>query len=150
MVSRAQVVSEARSWLGTRYRHQAHMKGVATDCGGLVYSVGLALGLLPPVASLPEAGRFKGYGRVAHNGSLVDACELLLEPVAIEVARAGDVVLLKFNVEPQHVAILADYKYGGLSLIHAYAHARKVVEARLDEAWTNRIHAAYRFPGVEA
>jgi NlpC/P60 family putative phage cell wall peptidase len=146
VITRDQIVIEARSWIGTRYQHQQHRKGRATDCGGLVYGVGAALGLFPSdPALLPDAARFAGYGRHAHDGSLTNACALLLDPVAVADARAGDVVLMRFESEPQHVAILSDLR-GHLGMIHAYAQGRKVVEHHLDEVWRNRIVAAYAFP----
>ncbi|HXO72313.1 MAG TPA: peptidase P60, partial [Bradyrhizobium sp.] len=35
----AAIVAEARSWIGTRYCHQASLKGVGCDCLGLVRGV---------------------------------------------------------------------------------------------------------------
>jgi NlpC/P60 family putative phage cell wall peptidase len=37
------IVAEARSWIGTPYRHQASLKGVGCDCLGLVRGVWRAL-----------------------------------------------------------------------------------------------------------
>jgi hypothetical protein len=55
---------------------------------------------------------------------------------------------MAFDSEPQHVAIVGDYAYGGLSIIHAFLMARKVVETRLDDVWQCRVVAAYKFRGV--
>ena len=38
-LSRAAIVAEARAWIGTRYCHQASVKGVGCDCLGLVRGV---------------------------------------------------------------------------------------------------------------
>ena len=38
-VTRADIVAEARAWIGTPYRHQASLKGVGCDCLGLVRGV---------------------------------------------------------------------------------------------------------------
>ena len=35
----ADIVSAARGWLGTPYAHQASLKGIGTDCLGLVRGV---------------------------------------------------------------------------------------------------------------
>lgn len=149
MVTRADIVAEARQWIGTRYQHQGRSKQVATDCGGLVYGVGFALGLLPDVRDIPQAKMFAGYARQAANGSLLRACQSLLLPASTP-HQAGDVVLMQFTGEPQHVGIFGDYRTGsGLSIIHAYAPLRRVVEHRLDDTWRARIVAAWRFPGVE-
>jgi NlpC/P60 family putative phage cell wall peptidase len=150
MVTRAQVLVEAREWIGTRYQHQAHQKRVATDCGGLVYGVGAKLGLFPrDVSQIPESPSFVGYARQARNGSLMRACELLMTEIPFEMAQPGDVFLMKFDGEPQHVGFFGAYQYGGFSLIHSYANARKVVESRMDEQWRSRIIATFVLPGVE-
>src|SRR4051812_32701629 len=39
VLTRAAIVAEARDWIGTRYRHQASLKGVGCDCLGLVRGV---------------------------------------------------------------------------------------------------------------
>lgn len=151
MATRAQVLVEAREWVtrGTRWQHQAHIKGVATDCGGMIYEVGHSLGLLPDVSSIPEAAMFHGYGRLARNGSLLTACSILLERIYIAQMREADVVLMLFNNEPQHVGLLGDYPHGGFSLIHAYAPMRRVVEARFDEQFSAKVVAAFRYPNLE-
>lgn len=150
MVTRVQLVAEAREWVGTRYQHQAHIKGVATDCGGLVYGVAARFGLLPTNPTLlPGAELFTGYARQAYQGSLRRACGLLLTEINFEDAQLGDVVLMSFDGEPQHVAMLGDYPHGGFSIIHAYAPMRKVVEARLEETWQAKIVATYLIPGLE-
>ena len=38
-LTRAAIVAEARTWIGTRYRHQGSLKGVGCDCLGLVRGV---------------------------------------------------------------------------------------------------------------
>ena len=39
LITRAAIVAEARSWLGTPYHHQASRKGAGADCLGLVRGV---------------------------------------------------------------------------------------------------------------
>lgn len=150
MATRAQVLAEAREWIGTRYQHQEHQKGVAADCVGLVYGVGAQLGLFPrDFSQIPEFSSFIGYDRLAHNGILMRTCRLLMPEIPFELARPGDVFLMKFDGEPQHAGFIGDYPYGGFSLIHSYANARKVVESRMDAQWRARIVATFSLPGVE-
>ena len=54
-VVRAAVLAEARSWLGTPYRHQASRKGVGCDCLGLVRGVWRTLDGTEPEAPGPYA-----------------------------------------------------------------------------------------------
>lgn len=153
MPTKQDVIAEARTWLGTRYHHQARIKGVGVDCGGLVFAVGAHLGLFPPSPmDFPKPEQFVGYARLAHNGSLLRACQMVMEEIPAYAAEPGDVILMTFteDKEPQHVGILGDYVHGGLSLIHSYAPARRVVETRLDDGWRSRIVAAFALPGVNA
>jgi hypothetical protein len=86
------------------------------------------------------------YGRSAYRGALERAMQDNFgSPLQPSEMRVGDGVVMKFrNGEPAHVGILGDYRYGGLSLIHAYAKTRDVVEHRLDEEWALRIAEVYR------
>jgi NlpC/P60 family putative phage cell wall peptidase len=45
---RASVVAEARSWIGTPYRHLGGIKGVGVDCAMLLVRVYQAVGIVPP------------------------------------------------------------------------------------------------------
>ena len=45
---REQVVTEARTWKGTRYVHKGRVKGVGVDCGGLIYQLFSPFLPLPP------------------------------------------------------------------------------------------------------
>lgn len=151
MATRQQIVTEARSWLGTRWQHQASVKGVASDCVGLIRGVGISTGVYPENVMELEAIRpFIGYGRGPLNGQLAKGCLTFGILIDMTEAQPGDVVLMAFDGDPSHMGILGDYPHGGLSLIHAYAPLRKVVECRLDEVWLARIVSAYRLPGVTA
>jgi hypothetical protein len=44
---------------------------------------------------------------------------------------------------------VGDYALGGLSLIHASAPARRVIEHRLDDVWWVRLVTGFALPGVE-
>ena len=39
MVTREAIVTAARGWLGTPYHHQASVKGVGSDCLGLIRGI---------------------------------------------------------------------------------------------------------------
>lgn len=39
MVTREAIIAAARSWLGTPYHHQASLKGVGSDCLGLIRGI---------------------------------------------------------------------------------------------------------------
>lgn len=139
MTTRAEVVAEARRWVGTPFRHQGRTLGVACDCAGLVLGVAHALGLSSFV--------FSEYGRDP-VGTLKALCDEHM--IQTNEQAAGHVALMRFDSEPQHLAILGDYPHGGLTLIHAASQFKRVVEHRLDPKWQGKIVAIYRLPGVEA
>jgi cell wall-associated NlpC family hydrolase len=140
MATRKQIVAAARCYVGCRYRHQGrNRRGI--DCAGLAVLVSRDCGL--PVLDMA------GYGTTP-DGTLIAQLDAQANPIPRSQAQPGDIFLMRFNGDPQHLAIVADHPQGGLSIIHSYAGARKVVEHRVDEQWAARIVAAYSFRGVEA
>ena len=136
------IVAEARTWLGTPWHHQASRKGVGTDCIGLVGGVALALGI-PEAARWATDPRWKGYGRTPDPRVLTDACRELLDPISLDSVALGDVLVMRFERDPQHFALVS--QIDPMYIIHAYAQARRVVENRVDRLWRSRIVQAYRF-----
>jgi hypothetical protein len=93
-----EILAAARSWLGTPWRHQDRLQGVAVDCGGLILGVGRELGLLDFDT--------RAYGRIPDGQQLRALCEQhLISKPAIEAAP-GDVLLMRFTRHPQHLAIV--------------------------------------------
>ncbi len=147
-VSREAIVAEARSWLGTPWQHQARAKGVGVDCAGLVIGVSRALGLVTAGMDVNH------YARMPDGRSLLAHCDEWMRRVALALARPGDVLVMRFDEHPQHLAIVADYAHGGLAIVHALdSRDRKrarVVEHRLSPVLRAKVVAAYVLPGVEA
>jgi len=146
-MKRADIIIVARGWIGTRWQHQACVRGVAVDCIGLVAGVALELGSAEARAFMarPEC---RSYGRQPDPTMLLRFAGELLDPVPRDDAQVGDVLLMRFNAGPQHFGFLSarepDY------MIHAYAGARRVVEHGIDTVWRSRIVGAYALRGVEA
>lgn len=135
----ARVVTEARGWLGVKWRHQGRTRE-GVDCVGLVVMVARALGL-------SDVDR-TDYARQAADETLREIMREHLLEIPAASAAPGDVVLMRFGAQ-RHVAILGDYVFGGLSLIHAWSlHPRRVVEVRLDDAARARIMGTFRFHQV--
>jgi NlpC/P60 family putative phage cell wall peptidase len=140
MPTRAQVVECARSWLSTKWQHQASLKGVACDCAGLV--AGVAREVFAMQTELPT------YGHTPFRRTMEAVCRKYLTQIPAQDAAPGDIVLIAWDRDAHHMAIVSDLN-GALGIIHSYAQARKVVENRIDEKWRERIVAAFRFPGIE-
>lgn len=138
------IVALARETIGTPYQHQGRVGGLALDCAGVPVHVAKRLGI--PLTDWTR------YGRLPVPNEMRAALDAHLVRVSKRDMRAGDVAWLRFQQEPQHLGIVADYPLGGLSLIHAYNRAglSRVVEHRIDTAWLARVVAVWRYPGVEA
>lgn len=146
MTTRAEVILEARSWIGTPEQHQQSLKGVACDCIGLVRGVGRSLGM-PEAIAFDNDARFKGYSRPPNPRVLLEACAIYLENIPIEDLLPGDVVLGRIENDPQHFGIISaiDPAY----IIHADAKNKKVVENGVNSEWRSKILRAYRYRGIE-
>jgi NlpC/P60 family putative phage cell wall peptidase len=125
VITRESVVAEARTWIGTRWQHQAFLKGVATDCIGLIGGVALELGM-EGAREWADDPTFHSYGKDPQPGLLVAGCEKFLVRIPIEDVKLADVLVMAFKTQPQHFAIVSreEPRY----IIHAYIFARKVVE----------------------
>lgn len=136
---RDDIVAAARAMLGTPFQHQGRQPEAGLDCAGLVIAVCQRL----DIAYLDAPA----YGRRPHAGLLENhlAAQPCIESILIGQALPGDLLLMRFVAEPQHLAIHTD-----IGLIHACESAGAVVEHRMDHRWRRRIVAAWSFREVEA
>lgn len=142
-LTRASLVTEAREWIGTPYRHQASVKSVGCDCLGLVRGVWRAcIGEEPekPAPYAPDWAEARG------EETLAQAAFRHLVPIAKDAIDAGDVLLFRWRAGfvAKHVAIATS----PASMIHAHDGAA-VCEIALAPWWRRRLAYAFRFPGVE-
>lgn len=141
--TRTDVVAAARSWLGTPFHHQARLQGVGVDCVGLVIGVARTLGLVPPDFNV------EAYPRMPDGKSLMHLVRLHMRELKLEEEmQPGDVVVVRFDADPQHLGILGDYRHGGLSIIHAAAMPGRVIETRLMFSPTMQFVQAFALPGM--
>ena len=84
-----------------------------------------------------------GYSMLPDGHKLKKHVEAQGQRIKITDIRPGDVLLMRFRKDPQHLAFVTDYA-DGLGIIHSYSSIGRVVEHRLDEKWRRRIVAAYR------
>lgn len=135
------LIDVAQSFLGTPYHHQGRVKGVGVDCVGFLVSTALEAGLITPelAAELP-----RDYSRQPSAQSLRRLVSGVLLPVPFVLRAPGDILLLRFEVEPQHLALLTAINPD--QIIHCGEHG--VVEHRLDSVWRARIVRVYRFPAL--
>jgi NlpC/P60 family putative phage cell wall peptidase len=141
-LTRELIVTEARSWIGTRYRHQASLKGVGCDCLGLVRGVWRNCIGDEPETAPPYA---PDWAEATGTEALADAALRHLVPIAIDAFEAGDVLLFRWRdgFVAKHAAIAS----GEGAMIHAHDGA-SVCEVALVPWWRRRLAFAFRFPGV--
>lgn len=132
MITRDDVVAEARSWLGTPFKHQGRLKLIGCDCVGLIYGVAWALGW--------QYDNVGTYNHRPHWATMAKELRARLVPIKIDETLEADILLMAFEREPSHLALITDK-----GIIHAAAMLRRVVEHRLDAVWRSRIRGAYRF-----
>jgi NlpC/P60 family putative phage cell wall peptidase len=136
------IVTAARGWIGTPYRHQASLKGAGCDCLGLVRGVWRECIGPEPETAPPYA---PDWAEAGGRETLAEAAGRWLRPIAIEAASGGDVVLFRWRdgVAAKHAGLLS----GEGRFIHAY-EGTAVVESTLGPWWRRRISHAFRFPGL--
>jgi NlpC/P60 family putative phage cell wall peptidase len=143
VLTRAAIVAEARTWIGTPYRHQASLRGVGCDCLGLVRGIWRNL-IGPEPESVPVyAADWAEAGGVE---SFADAAGRHLRPMGVRDFRPGDVLLFRWRERTiaKHAAIAATPE----AMIHAH-DGIAVCEVPLSPWWCRRLAYVFRFPGVE-
>jgi cell wall-associated NlpC family hydrolase len=139
VVTGAQVVEEARKYLGTPFHHQGRLLGVGIDCVGLLANIGKTLGLFNYDN--------RAYGRQPVKGLLESELQKVADEIPAREATEGDLVLFWFawkSHAPQHVGIITDR-----GILHTWAGGGKVVEHPMTQPWRKRMCGTYRIRGVE-
>src|SRR5688500_298854 len=114
-LTRSIIVAEARSWIGTPYRHQGSLKGVGCDCLGLVRGVWRAVVGIEPDHAPPysrdwaEASSDETFARAARQHLIeIDPAQFL----------PGDVLLFRYapRYPAKHAAIVTEAEL----MVHAH------------------------------
>lgn len=118
---RAAVVAEARRWLGTPYHHAADIPRVGVDCAMLLVRIFVDLGLVEPFDPRPYTRDW-----FLHRDEERYMGHLLARARAVEQPDPGDVVLFRIGRCFAHGGIVT--VAAPLTIIHAFAPARRVIE----------------------
>lgn len=145
-MDRQAVVVEARSWIGTPYRHQASRKGAGCDCLGLVRGVWRSWYGEEPEAPPPYAA---DWAEAGGRETLLEAARRHLVEIPVTAWRPGDVLLFRMSPDAcvKHCAIVSAGSAGEAErrVVHAY-WGRAVVESWLGPWWMRRLAHAFSFP----
>lgn len=132
MTETESMIAAARACLATPFHHQGRKPGAGLDCIGLI------------VVALQAAGftvRDRAdYGRRPDGKSLAEAL-IAHGAKPVETINAGDILLFRYDGQPQHAALAT----GADLMIHSFAPAGCVVETPIGAYWRRRLAGIYRF-----
>lgn len=151
MITREDIVAEARTWIHTPWRHMGRVKGAGTDCCMFGLGVHEALELVPHqelVEVVTGPNQIERYPAdfMLHSGQ--ERVLPIVERFAhrIELPHDGALVLYKFGRVVSHVGIIDQWP----RIIHAYRPGGMVEygegdrgEIGLMENGTSRIYGFY-------
>ena len=128
------IVERARSVVGARFRPQGREPALGLDCLGVAaFAAAVAPGVLPRRYTLRGEARAEIEHGLRRFG---------FEPVDVQSAAAGDILLAEAGPQQLHFAV-----HTGSGLVHADAGLRRVVERPLPCPWP--IVGAWRSKGNE-
>lgn len=141
-MTRAEVVAEARSWIGTPFVHQARLKGIGVDCIGLISQTAKAKGLLQADAT--------DYSRTPDPARMRSALTQHLDPVPFKDIQPADILWFRVISQPQHVGLVTEVT-PKLRMVHAYSRKKmnQCIEQDVGGFWRSRIVGCFRFRGLD-
>ena len=143
MISRDDIVAEARRWLGTPYRHQASMRGAGTDCLGLIRGVWRSL-----YGQEPEAvpAYTADWSETTGEEVVLSAASRWLRSKPLSSNDIGDVIVFRMRSTgvAKHLGVTAS-RQGMTSFVHAYTD-HGVIETPLSTPWQRKIVGRFEFP----
>jgi cell wall-associated NlpC family hydrolase len=111
--ARNSVLAEAQTWLGTKWHHQARIKGVGVDCAMYLCEVYEAVGLTPHIDPRPYPADWHFH---RDDERFLDWLKQYARPV--KTPLAGDIAVFKFGRTFSHGAIVKEWPL----VIHCYIH----------------------------
>jgi Cell wall-associated hydrolases (invasion-associated proteins) len=134
------LVSEAESWIGTRFQHQGRIKNLGVDCVGFISEVAKDAGVGD--LEIPNDYRPNEDGTV-----MLQLLNEHMTMVPTDEMEPGDVLAfcdeaLQNPDIPKHLAFVQEVTPNTTFIIHASQHG--VRRHRIDAAWRRRIHSVWR------
>ena len=144
MATRAEVVAEARTWIGAPWIDKGRTRH-GIDCAGLPIMVAHALGLSDfDVRTYPRTGRAHLFlEQFRENTDLKPVDEM----------KPGDMLTFRQGIYSCHCAIVSEREYDRgrlvLSIIHAHELRRRVMEEPIDDYWRGIVTGCFAYRGIE-
>lgn len=141
MITRQQIVDEARTWLGTNFLHQGSLKGLGVDCVNFIAEVAKATGAVPDIEFE------KNYRREENGETMARLFNQYLDPISWMDAQPADVLVISYKGIPRHCMIVTEREDDEFRVIEA--SREQVTEHRVDESTKRRIHSAFRVREIQ-
>ena len=127
------IVAAVRACVGTRFRSQGRLPGLALDCVGVVLVAAKAAGI--DVMAVPA------YVLGGDREPEIEKALATAGCFPVAEACAGDILVIVPALRRRHLAVVTS-----LGVVHAHAGLGRVVEGPIDPDWT--IAGAWRLPGA--
>jgi len=92
----------ATEWLGTPWIHNQSVKGIGTDCVGLILGIGKEDGVIEPDFKL------ENYHRIPRQNEIIEFCNQQTYLKPIEILQPETVLVFKIGKIAGHVGISID------------------------------------------
>ncbi len=117
-------LTEARSWLGTPWKHAARIKGVGCDCINYIAAIGETVDILVPVPKMYQRSPERDYILPELRSRFI---EEELTPSGTWIP--GRLLVFQYSGIAHHVGLVTEPD----KIIHASLLAKKVIEERLSK-----------------
>lgn len=139
MVTGSDIVSVAKTYVGTPFHHLGRVKNLGIDCVGII--LGVAKELEIPLVIHPD---FERYGRRTKNLSLLEYMDEQF--LILKKREVGSIAVSWWDQqtkEPSHLGIVTS-----IGMVHTNGHLKIAIEEHWSPKWVTRIVAFYKYPGV--
>lgn len=139
------IVTEAESWLGTPYHHQAKLKGVGVDCCNLILAIAENCDIVEPIELEPYSLQWHLHSRSEMMLSLLERYNCTKLEVDLDDPTdwtPGSILCLKYGRACSHLALVLPE----LNILHAAIDFGKVVKQPISEQIVDRAKALYTYP----
>lgn len=146
MTTREEFLAEARTWIGTPYRHQGRDKN-GVDCVGFPLCVAAKLGIAGAEQFLADPD-MAVYQERPSKFALLRRLQKVCRQIPVSAARPGDLICILVAGQPQHVAIFDE----GGEIIHAIGdtqYGSQVCRQRPPPRWIGPGATAFEIPGLD-
>jgi cell wall-associated NlpC family hydrolase len=139
VVTGSDIVSVAKTYVGTPFHHLGRVKNLGIDCVGII--LGVAKELEIPLVIHPD---FERYGRRTKNLSLLEYMDEQF--LILKKREVGSIAVSWWDQqtkEPSHLGIVTS-----IGMVHTNGHLKIAIEEHWSPKWVTRIVAFYKYPGV--